>query len=44
MTGWVAQETLTEEALTGRVLTGAMTIAVPAEVEGTVNQEDHGCQ
>ena len=36
MTGWVAQETLTKGALTGRVLTGA----IPTEMEKTVSQED----
>ena len=41
MTGWVAHETLTEGALTGRVPTEAiLTTAFLTEVEKTVSQED----
>ena len=41
MLGRVAQETPTEEALTGRVLTTAIpTAAILTEVERTVSQED----
>ena len=41
MTSRVAQETLTEGALTGRVLTVAIpTTAILTEVEKTVSQED----
>ena len=41
MTDWVARETPTKGALTGRVLTGAVpTTAILTEVEKTVSQGD----